>query len=289
MKSLEIAQRYFDAWNRHDADGIVATFAEGGTYSDPSSGTLTGNAIGAYASQLWSAFPDLRFDIVSAGEIREDAVAAQWVMHGTNTASFAGLPPTNRSVTLPGADFLTLSSGKVRSVQGYFDSRAVPDQLDLQLIVQPKSLGPFKFGTAVALQSGRETKPGAFSITEMKATGDDVQRVGEYSRQIAMELGGIAGFIGWVGITLDDRLMTVTAWENASDIEAMRREGTRKQALDAFMQGKVGEGGVTSVWVPSRINPQLVRCPACRTMMMYEKAEGRCRCGETLPRPRPYW
>src|SRR5262245_8724732 len=183
MKPLEIAQQYFDAWNRRDAPGIVATFAEGGTYSDPSSGTLTGNAIGAYASQLWAAFPNLRFEIVSAAETGPGAVAAQWVMHGTNTGSFGGLPPTGRPGTLPGADFLTLSNGRVQSVQGYFDSRGVPDQLGLQIVVQPNSVGPFTFGTVVAVQSGNEAKPGAFSVTELKAaTGAEAQKVGEYSR-----------------------------------------------------------------------------------------------------------
>ena len=47
--ALSVAQEYFDAWNRHDAAGIVATFAEGGTYTDPLAPALTGGAIAAYA------------------------------------------------------------------------------------------------------------------------------------------------------------------------------------------------------------------------------------------------
>jgi ketosteroid isomerase-like protein len=43
MNALEIAQRSFDAWNRHDADAIVGLFAEGGTHSSPRAGKeLTG-------------------------------------------------------------------------------------------------------------------------------------------------------------------------------------------------------------------------------------------------------
>jgi|KBSMisStaDraftv2_1062788.scaffolds.fasta_scaffold06134_2 steroid delta-isomerase-like uncharacterized protein len=289
MNPLEIANQYFDAWNRRDAAAIVATFADGGTYSDPTSGTLTGSAIGSYASQLWTTFPDLRFEIVSAGQTAPDAVAAQWVMRGTDTGGFAGLPPTGLSVTLPGADFLTVSSGKVRSVQGYFDSRGVPDQLGLQIVVQPRRAGPFTFGTAIAVQSGKESKPGAFSITELKAAPGEAEKVSEYSRQIGIELGDIPGFIGWVGLTIGDRMMTVTAWEDISSIDKLRGEGSHKQALDAFMQGKIGDGGYTSVWAPSRINPQRVRCPNCRMMTAYEKTQGQCACGTTLPRPRPYW
>jgi ketosteroid isomerase-like protein len=32
MNAIEVVKRYIDAWNRHDADAIVALFVEGGTY-----------------------------------------------------------------------------------------------------------------------------------------------------------------------------------------------------------------------------------------------------------------
>jgi hypothetical protein len=35
MNALAVAQSYFDAWTHRDADGIIAAFTEGGTYSDP--------------------------------------------------------------------------------------------------------------------------------------------------------------------------------------------------------------------------------------------------------------
>jgi ketosteroid isomerase-like protein len=49
----QIVQRYFDAWNAHDAAGIVATFADGGTYADPTTtGPLAGTAIGENAATV---------------------------------------------------------------------------------------------------------------------------------------------------------------------------------------------------------------------------------------------
>jgi hypothetical protein len=58
QKPVETAQRYFEAWNRHDVGAIVATFAETGTYADPvTPGPLTGAAIGAYAQGLWGRVP----------------------------------------------------------------------------------------------------------------------------------------------------------------------------------------------------------------------------------------
>ncbi len=68
MTPLDIASQYLDAWNAHDADAIVRTFATDGTYCDPTTAALSGDAIGANAKRLWSAFPDLSFEIVSLAE-----------------------------------------------------------------------------------------------------------------------------------------------------------------------------------------------------------------------------
>ncbi len=68
MNTLDVARKYFEAWNSRDPSAIVATFAEGGTYTDPASGgALTGQALAEYTGGLFSAFPDLSFDVVSVG------------------------------------------------------------------------------------------------------------------------------------------------------------------------------------------------------------------------------
>jgi predicted ester cyclase len=103
LNHLAVAHRYFDGWNTHDAEVIAATFAPGGTYTDPTVADLDGEATGAYALSLVAAFPDLRFDLASVALTDDGSVAAQWVMRGTNTASFMGLPATGREMSLPGA------------------------------------------------------------------------------------------------------------------------------------------------------------------------------------------
>ena len=88
MDAIGIAQGYFDAWNRRDAEAIVATFADDGTYSDPNAPDgLTGQAISEYAGGLFAAFPDLSFDILSHAPAGDGMVTAQWMMRGTNTGS----------------------------------------------------------------------------------------------------------------------------------------------------------------------------------------------------------
>ena len=108
MNALEVTQRSLDAWNSHDADAIVALYAEGGTYSAPRAGkeALTGKAIADYAKAVWRAYPDMSLDIISSGDTGGGLVATQWVLHGTNTGPyFDGTPPTSRTVAYPVASF----------------------------------------------------------------------------------------------------------------------------------------------------------------------------------------
>ena len=123
MNSIEVVKRYVEAWNRHDADAIVALFVEGGTFSNPDAGQgLTGQAIADFAKGILAAFPDASFEIVSIGDTGGGLVAWQWVVRGTNTGQSAdGNPPTGRPVTQPGASFTQVEGDKIRSEQAYHD------------------------------------------------------------------------------------------------------------------------------------------------------------------------
>ena len=291
QKPVEIAQRYFDAWNRHDTGAIVATFAETGTYADPvTPGPLTGAAIGAYAQGLWDAFPDLSFDIVSIMENASGLASAEWVMKGTNTGPFNGLPPTGVAVVLPGADFIRVDDGKILSVQGYFDSGALPRALGLDVIVQPRAIGPFGFGTCVRASTGNTVTPGAFSITWLEArTAQEQKEISESSRKIAMEMLSMPGFISWLGAAVGDRMMTITAWESADAMAPLMKGGEHRSAVGRLFSPELARGAATGVWIPARLNPRWLRCTACSTMVDSEKVAGKCDCGAALPAPLAYW
>ena len=156
MDPMQVAERYFDAWNRRDATAIVASFASGGTYSDPSAGGVL----------------------------------------------------------------------EIRELSGH-------------------------------------------TVVEM----------------LSME-----GFIGWVGMTVGHRLMTVTAWESPDNPRQLLQGGTHKEAMTRFF-GSTGLGrtGVNSVWIPERIGALRVRCDACGHMVDSAKAEGTCDCGAALPEAMAYW
>lgn len=279
---LPVAQNYFDAWNRRDADAVVATFADGGTYSDPTSGEISGEAIRTYVSNLWGAFPDLSFDIISADEAGPNMVAAQWFMKGTNTGPFQGLPPSGRTVALPGADFIAIEGDRIRSVKGYFDTRVIPEQLGLQVMVQPNEAGPFKFGMSVAAHSGKREEPGAFSITAIWNADDQTQEVRTLSTDIAKDMLGMEGFIGITLIRIGELGITLSAWEKPENTRQLMRGGTHSKAMKRFWED-LGYAAYTSVWVPHHINRFWVRCTACNKMADHESMNGVCACGETLP------
>lgn len=291
MSAIDAAMAYFNAWNERDAGAVLASMSEGGTYSDPlTGGPICGKALRGYCEGLWDAFPDLRFEITSAAETGDGRVAAEWIMRGTNRGSFRGLPPTGNEIESHGSDFIQTVDGKVTSVIGYFDGGAVPRQLGLQVVVQPQAIGPFAFGTSVSFATGRQDKPGAFSVTQLTARDEAAaEKIRDYSRQILAEMAELPGFIGAVTARIGLRQMTLTAWTDADAPAKFMRKGIHGEAMKPFYDGSLSESGYTSVWLPERINPYWVRCQACGKMADSEAAAGTCRCGAEIPDHPPYW
>jgi len=249
MSALEAANKYFNAWNARDAGAILASLNPSGTYADPmTGGPLTGEGIREYVELLWSAFPDLNFEIRSAAETGDGRVAAEWIMRGTNSGPFMGLPPSGKCIETTGADFIQTESGKVSSVVGYFDGGEVPRQLGLQIIVQPEAIGPFRFGVSTAVQTGNSDLPAAFSITSLNAPHpEQSQHIREYSRQIIAQLLETPGFIGAVTAKIGARHLTISAWSDKQAPIAFMRKGTHGTAMKTFYGGSIASSGYTSV------------------------------------------
>lgn len=81
----EAVQVYFEAWDRHDVDAILDSLTPDGTYSDPVGGKdLTGQAYADYANSLFTAFPDLKLELISNTVASNRMVAAPWLLFGTH-------------------------------------------------------------------------------------------------------------------------------------------------------------------------------------------------------------
>ncbi len=77
---------------------------------------------------MLAAFPDLRFtaeDIVAEG----DKVAGRGAMAGTNTGSFAGMPPTGKRVEVGYIDILRVAAGRFVEHWAQLDQLGLMQQL----------------------------------------------------------------------------------------------------------------------------------------------------------------
>lgn len=128
--AIEAVKNYFDAWNIHETDAILDSLTADGTYSDPIGGeNLSGQFYSEYIKTLFTAFPDLKLELISNTVASNGIVAAPWLLFGTHKGPVGPYSPTNRAITLPGCDFITVENGKVKKVIGYFD----PEYLFAQL------------------------------------------------------------------------------------------------------------------------------------------------------------
>jgi steroid delta-isomerase-like uncharacterized protein len=282
-------QRYLEAWNNHDGPGIASTFAPGGCYSDPASaGRLTGAAIARYAEALWQSFPDLHFSVDGPVVGDTDTVYVPWKMSGTNTGSFQGLPPTGKAVTLSGVNLVRLSSGRLESVTGFFDSRALPVQLGLQVIVQPDAIGPFSLGTSTRVVSGRGGSPGAFTVTSLEGrTAAETEEIRKLGRETLMEMLQMDGFIAATVVTCGNRQMTFSAWEGEEDIARMQNSESHTDAVRRFYGKDLARGGVIGSFETRHVMA-MERCRKCGKMVNIERSNGRCSCGQEVA-PASYW
>ena len=128
----DIVEQYFHAWDNKDTSAILATFNDGGIYSDPAAGTgLQGKAIADYADSLFTAFPDIHLELVSHQVASNGMIVAPWILFGTHLGELAGHMPTSSKVELLGCDFIVCSRGKIDSVTGVFDPAQLMQQLGL--------------------------------------------------------------------------------------------------------------------------------------------------------------
>jgi steroid delta-isomerase-like uncharacterized protein len=82
----------------------------------------------AFARAFYAAFPDLRHeieDVFAAG----DRIAVRFVLHGTHTAPFFGIPPTNRAVSAPAHVLMQVADGRIARLAGIFDEAGILRQL----------------------------------------------------------------------------------------------------------------------------------------------------------------
>jgi steroid delta-isomerase-like uncharacterized protein len=252
--------RYFDAWNSHDPAQVVAALTDGGTYEDPTTGgPLSGDALAASVAGVYAGFPDVHFELVSVAATGDDTAAAQWRMVGTNTGPLPGGPATGAGLDLPGADFFAYDPGadRVSRVVGYFDTATMLSQLGLQAHITPSNMeGVTEFGISLRVETGRNTVPGAFTVTCIDIGPEHQSALADAATNIVMEQLGNDAYLGTCFASVGRRNYTFTAWSTPEAAQEALRGDAHTAAMKLAQTGGIGDDarGITSMWTPHFLN-----------------------------------
>ncbi len=119
--------RYADAWNRHDIDGILALHTEDSVFENHTSGGkgVGKDAIREILKGVFAAFPDIRFD-ARRTYVRDGLVTQEWTATGTlaipYTKGATTVQPTGKKVSWNGVDVIPFAGNLVARKDVYVDS-----------------------------------------------------------------------------------------------------------------------------------------------------------------------
>jgi steroid delta-isomerase-like uncharacterized protein len=130
----ELSDRYTEAINAHDADGIAALFADDGVFEDPTGRYEGRDEIRLFWQQMLTAFPDMSAEDTFKAESASTAIN-EWLLAGTNTGPMETpertVSATGRRVAMKGTDAITERNGLIVSQRVYYDQLALMSQLGL--------------------------------------------------------------------------------------------------------------------------------------------------------------
>jgi steroid delta-isomerase-like uncharacterized protein len=122
-------REHFEVENRHDLDGIVATF-----HGDPSF-TLNGmvfpgrEGVRAVYADVLGGFPDLHFELTGLYPSR-DEVVVECMLRGTHTAPWQGIAATGKRIEVACCCILPFDADdRLLSERVYFDRAVLLQQL----------------------------------------------------------------------------------------------------------------------------------------------------------------
>lgn len=127
-------ERYCEAWNRHDVDGILLLHTDDVVFENHTSG---GVAVGKaqlreLLESVFETFPDLRFSTRRA-YFAEHVAVLEWTASATHTQPVARgastFAPTGRRLSWDGTDVMPLRAGRIARKDVYADSVSLLKQL----------------------------------------------------------------------------------------------------------------------------------------------------------------
>jgi steroid delta-isomerase-like uncharacterized protein len=123
-----LAQRWVDAWNSHDANAVAVLFTRDAVYEDVPFGivNLGPKQIQAFAQFFFTAVPDLHVILVNSA-LSSERGTIEWVFSGTDH----GIYGTDRTFAVRGVTVLEVRGAKLSRNVDYYDLATILRQLGL--------------------------------------------------------------------------------------------------------------------------------------------------------------
>ena len=121
------------AWSSNDPERVLALFTDDCVFEDVTFGVVArGKAeLRSFANGAFTAVPDFQYGLISRFAGSQWA-AIEWVMSGTHTGDFPGMPATGkRFSSVRGSTILELEAGKIRRESDYWDAATFMKQVGL--------------------------------------------------------------------------------------------------------------------------------------------------------------
>ena len=119
IRNKAAVKAYFDAWNKHDPEALVAAFTANSTFWDNTmSAPLPIAEARAGFESFLKAVPDLHFEVTQIVATEGEHAVAEWRMRGTVQAG--------KKFDIPGIDIFEIGEGKLRAARAYFNPGALP-------------------------------------------------------------------------------------------------------------------------------------------------------------------
>ena len=121
MSTQDIIKAYFEAFNRGDAEAMIALLTEDVEHHVNQGGLRKGvEAFREFCAHMEKCYREELTDMVIFA--RGDRAAAEFTVKGTYLADDEGLPPAKGQVyELPAGSFFTLREGKIARVTTYYN------------------------------------------------------------------------------------------------------------------------------------------------------------------------
>ncbi len=114
--------------SRRDAEGFDKFLASDVIFINPMVGTTDKAGFRKFHADLWAGLPDIHYRVertVSEG----DTVVGECTVTGTHRGELAGVPPSNKAVTVPVTFIVDYKDGKAKRWSSYLDVATVLRQI----------------------------------------------------------------------------------------------------------------------------------------------------------------